>query len=578
MLGGLGLSNNQQNVENEIGILTSFSLSYRAIQDLDFEISYFVDEGLISKELYRSAPFEVIMDTSEAQAVGLKYEVDILSKSEYSLYAEGELVRKYNFSSTEYVGGEIEKVKWSGKFRFGEVVSSDYGQFKIILTDKFDPEEDFDANYFFRFNDYLSLTRQYRGFEIEPIKREASILEIKLKNNSTSKAVNFLNKLTEVYLKRGLEIKNLIASNTINFIDGQLAIISDTLIAAETDLQNFQSENEVMDMSFQAQQVFAYIEDLQKQKAEMVVKSKYYNNLENYIEKNSENINQLVAPSAMGIEDPVLNALVGQLIELYSKKSEALLTGTEVNPTVISLSTQIRSTQNAILGNIGNIIDNSNEVLADIDRRINEVTARASYLPTTQRELINFQRQFDIANNIYTYLLEKRSEAQITKASNLPDNEIIDKARTELGVAVFPKKTLNYLIALILGLIFPVVYILGKDYFNDAIIEKKDVENVTKFPIIGQLLHSTKETQLVVLESPKSSISEAFRSLRTNIQYLAKGKEKITLMVTADMVSAGKTYVSINMASIYAQYGKKTVLLGFDLRKPKIYQDFGTFK
>ncbi|MBT4466765.1 MAG: hypothetical protein HOC97_00380, partial [Lentimicrobiaceae bacterium] len=426
MLGGLGLSNNQQNVENEIGILTSFSLSYRAIKDLDFEISYFIDEGLISTELYHTSPFEVIMDTSIPQTVGQKFNVRILSSSEYSIELNGELLNKYDFSTKENVGDAVESGKWKGTFRFGELIENEYGSFKIILNDRFDSEKDFESSYYFIFNDYLSLTKRFRGFEIEPINREASILQIKLENNNTKKAVNFLNMLTKVYLQRGLDQKNMIASNTIRFIDGQLDVISDTLRAAETDLQTFQSDNEVMDLSFQAQQVFTYIEELQKQKAEMVVKSKYYNNLRNYIQKNSQDIDQLVAPSAMGIDDPVLNALVGQLIELYSKKSELLLTGTDRNPSVISINTQIRSTQNAILGNIGNIIENSNEVLADIDNRIDKITRKASNLPVTQRELINFQRQFDIANNIYTYLLEKRSEAQITKASNLPDNEIID--------------------------------------------------------------------------------------------------------------------------------------------------------
>ncbi|NQU35784.1 MAG: hypothetical protein HQ521_21355, partial [Bacteroidetes bacterium] len=402
MLGGLGLSNNQQNVENEIGILTSFSLSYRAIHELDFEIAYFSDDGLINKEMYQTAPFEVIIDTSVAQAVGLKFNLKFLNSSEYTIEAEGELIRKYNFSKSKWDDSELEKVKWNKTYRFGEFVENEYVSFKIILTDKFELERDLDASYYFIFNDYLSLTAAFRGFEIEPINREASILEIKLKNNNTKKAVNFLNMLTSVYLQRSLDQKNQIASNTIQFIDNQLGVIADTLTAAENDLQTFQSANEVMDMSFQTQQVFEYIQDLQKEKAVLEVKSRYYNNLKNYIQKNSEKIDQLVAPSAMGIEDPVLNALVGQLIELFSKKAETLLYSTEKSPSIISINTQIRSTQSAILGNIGNIIDNSDEMLTDINSRIEKITKRASFLPVTQRELISFQRQFDIANNIYT--------------------------------------------------------------------------------------------------------------------------------------------------------------------------------
>ena len=140
---------------------------------------------------------------------------------------------------------------------------------------------------------------------------------------------------------------------------------------------------------------------------------------------------------------------------------------------------------------------------------------------------------------------------------------------------MFPKKSLNYIIALILGIILPIIYILGKDYFNDKIMEREDVEKITKFPIIGHIIHSDKTSKVVVIESPKSSIAESFRSVRTNLQYLLQGKEKQMILVTSDMVSAGKTFVSINLASIFALYGKKTLLMGFDLRKPKIYQDFG---
>ena len=144
--------------------------------------------------------------------------------------------------------------------------------------------------------------------------------------------------LTTEYLGQSLEKKNMIVENTIRFIDNQLGIISDTLKSAEMDLQNFQSSREVMDLDFQAQQVYELLADMQKQKAELIVKSKYYQNLKNYIQKNSESIDELVAPSAMGIEDPVLNALVGELITLYNEKANTLLFSTERSPKVIGLN------------------------------------------------------------------------------------------------------------------------------------------------------------------------------------------------------------------------------------------------
>ncbi|MCK4287838.1 MAG: polysaccharide biosynthesis tyrosine autokinase, partial [Bacteroidales bacterium] len=261
--------------------------------------------------------------------------------------------------------------------------------------------------------------------------------------------------------------------------------------------------------------------------------------------------------------------------QLYNTRTELLFTSTEKNPIVLSLEKQIQNTKKALIENINNIINTSTIAINDINRRISELSDRINRLPKTQRNLISIQRKFKLNDAIYTYLLERRSEAQITKASNITDNEIIDKARTSGQTPVYPKKSLNYIIAIILGLVFPVIYILGKDYFNDKIIERKDVENITNLPIIGHIIHSAKESNIVVAKSPKSSISESFRSIRTNLQYITKGKEKQVVLITSDMVAAGKTFVAINLASIFAQYDKKTLLIGFDLRKPKIYQDFG---
>ena len=157
----------------------------------------------------------------------------------------------------------------------------------------------------------------------------------------------------------------------------------------------------------------------------------------------------------------------------------------------------------------------------------------------------------------------------------LPDNEVIDEAEIDKLQPVFPKKTLNYTIALLLGLVFPVVYVLGKDYLNDKIIDKKELESLTSIPVIGHIIHNNKESSIVVAEYPKSSIAESFRSVRTNLGYFSSEKEKQVILITSTMPSEGKTFISINLASIFALYGKKTLLVGYDLRKPKIYQDFG---
>jgi len=285
---GIGLSNNQQNVENEIGKLTSFSLSYRAIKKLDFEISYFLEEGLMKTELYHEAPFTVVFDTAVPQAVALNYTMKILNSNEYIIEAQGELIKKYIFSKSKFLEDTVlNKIEIRETHQFGEPVDNGFNTFKVILNDKFDMEKDLDNTYGFTFNDYFSLTKLFRDFKIEPINREASILEITFQGKNVKKDVNFLNTLTREYLEQSLEKKNQIAENTIRFIDSQLGVISDSLNSAQLALQKFRSANEVMDISFQSQQLFEYLNDLQKQKAELMVKANYYQNLKNYIIKNS---------------------------------------------------------------------------------------------------------------------------------------------------------------------------------------------------------------------------------------------------------------------------------------------------
>ena len=454
-------------------------------------------------------------------------------------------------------------------------MQSNLYSFKIELTEYYNPQLFNDQNFYFVFSEIDKLTKQFQSFEIEPIKDESSIIRISLKANNVQKSIDFLNKMTEVYLRRNLDQKNRVADNTILFIDSQLNEITDSLNLAEQNLQDFRSSKQIMNLDLQANQVFEQLKGFENEKAQLDMKAQYYKTLQQYIFDNKDLENVLIIPATMGIDDPLLTQLTSELSGYYAEREEMLYYSKPGNPMVEAIERKIELTESTLLENINNIIKTSNITVRDINRRIEVLEEKINQLPATQRELLGIERKFRLSDNMYNYLQQKRSEAQITKASNEPDNEIIDIARGLGGSPVFPKKSLNYMIALILGLVLPVVYILGKDYFNDKIVERKDVESITKFPIIGHIIHSNRDTQAVVAESPKSSISESFRSIRTNIQFLSKGKEKQTVLITSDMVSAGKTFCAINLASIFALYGKKTLLIGFDLRKPKIYRDFG---
>nr|MBC8488976.1 hypothetical protein [Bacteroidota bacterium] len=531
---GFGFRGNQQNVVNEIWKLKSYTLVNQAVRELNMELSYFKEDNFITSELYKDSPFKVVFDTLHLQPVNVKFKLSILSNKNYTLEAEGNEAKLYDYEKFEIYKDENPTkqvmISIDSTFAFGQYIYNDSYRFKIVLNKQYNPEIHNNKNYYFVFNDVDQLTMRFRSFEIEPIEEEASILKINLKGNNIEKSVDFLNKLTEVYLRRNLDQKNRAAENTIVFIDSQLKEISDSLNLAEQNLQDFRTTRQVMDLDFQAAQVFEQLKELESEKAHLGLKSKYYKILRDYIKENKDLDDVLIIPTTMGIEDPLLNQLSSELSKLYAEKEEKLYFSKSSNPMIQSLNKKIELTEATLLENINNIINSSNMAIRDINEQISALETRISQLPAMQRQYLGIERKFKLSDEMYTYLQERRSEAQITKASNEPDNEIIDIARSLGSSPVYPKKSMNYMIAIVLGLVLPIVYIMGKDYFNDKIIERKDVEKITDFPILGHIIHSNKDTQAVVAESPKSSIAESFRSVRTNLQFITKGEEKQTIL------------------------------------------------
>ena len=565
------------NVDNEMAVLRSYMLAERALKHIDMDVSYYVKGRVATTELYRDNPIMVEIDYSKPQMVGLTYEVKMLDDSCFSIKAKGKNKRYYDFKREEFVGELQSEVSFEGTYRFGDTIINGYNAFRVVPSYYLDQDDLNKFKYMFRFNDKISQVKMMGDYSIAPISKQSSVIQLTIKGNNAKKITDFLNQLCVEYIKRDLEMKNQVQENTIRFIDNQLGGIQDSLSKAEVDIQVFQQGNDFMNLDAQATQLFNYLKEQEKRRAELELNLKYYNNIKTYLQDNIDDLDKLVAPSAVGIQDPILNTTVNKLVELFQTKSTQLLTSTEKNPIVKTIDEQIIQTKKVLLENINNLINNANLTINEINNNIAKLDEQVKELPLAQRRYLGYTRKFTYSENIYNFLMEKRSEAQILKASNTPDNQIIDVANVLLAKKVAPNNMANYLIAIIIGLAIPVAYILLLDFFNTKILERKDIEKVCKFPIIGQIpqIDSTKNTKMMVIESPKSSASESFRSIRTNIDYIIQGNDKCTVMVTGDMSSVGKTYISINMASIYALYGKKTVLVGFDLRKPRLYQEFG---
>ena len=582
MMQGIGLFQGNQDIENEMQILKSFSVVNKAIKSLNLEVSYYLEEPVIPKldipftldvELYKASPLSIIIDQTHPQAVGTHFYIDPLSDTTFRISVNSESAYLFDFGKDRGVG-TIDSLNFAGKYKFGDPVSNKYFKFTVLLKRSINPEELEGGRLFFTLNHLNYMTLGYMNrLNVETVSQNSSFVNITLKGSNPAKVTDFLNALTKVYLEQNLEKKNRIALNTINFIDSQIQDVADSLTYTENKLQSFRSSHQVMDLNFQGQKIYEQMNQLQDQLSVLKMQKQYYEYIKKYFKEN-EDVNDLAAPSAMNIDDVQLNSLINQLMELNSERNNIVKGSAKKNLFLKNINTQIENLKTTILENI-NYSNNQLDIqIQEINSRMSDLNKEISRMPRTERELFGIERKFKLNDAIYTFLLQKKAEAQIARASNAPDYEVIDEAKFFMATQVAPRTNLNFLIALFIGLLIPLAYILARDFFNNKLVEPKDVEALTDLPIIGNILNNKMRSDTVIKDYPKSPIADSFRAVRTNLNFFAKGKEKLTILVTSSISGDGKSFCATNLASVYALFGKKTLLIGFDLRKPGLHLDF----
>jgi capsular exopolysaccharide synthesis family protein len=558
---GAGLFQSRQNLNNEIGILRSFALNKRVIDSLpEFRFVY-VGVGrrnIAESRIYKNSPFVVIPVDSVPQS-GNKISLKILSEEKYEL---------------EINGG----VRYKAEKKFGERFDQYGFNFIIELSnpDTYIYDSESSNKYLFWFPSTIRLANQYRSRLItQPISEEASVLTLSLTGPVAAQEADYLNKLMELYIQQGVELKQVTADSTIAFIDRQVAVIDDSLIMAEKELMRFRDNNRLIDLSREGSMIQTKLEEYESEKTRTNLQLRYYEYLRNYLLDRS-NIHDLVSPSAMGVIDPQLIRLVQEMAVLQQQKRHMLMNLQQNTAPLELLELSLQRTRDALREIVEGGTKTLTSTLEDINRRITDVEYSISLLPATEREFIRIQRKFDINNTVYTYLLEKRAEAGIAKASTVSDNRIIDRAFAFNSSQVSPLIRRNYMIAFILGLFFPVGGILLIDYLNNRIMDKKDVEKGTRAPVIGYISHNAAKSELPVHEKPGSTLAESFRAVRTNLRFFTKEISCPVIAISSTISAEGKTFISINLATIIASLGKRVLLVGLDLRKPRIHRVLGS--
>jgi len=560
---GTNAFKSEQNLKNEIGILRSFKVNYKVMQKLrDFHIVYIKvgRRGIVESRMYKTSPFKVVYDSLNMQRLGVPVKIELLSPDSYRLDINGQT----DFSKTLSAGE-----------RFNEM-----GFDFIILPNstKFPIEPEGSNKYYFYFVSPFSLANQYRAkLSISPIEEEATLVTLSVTGSVVEQECEYLNMLMDEYVQQGLDVKNATAEKTIEFIDSQIGSISDSLRKVESNLENFRLSNRLVDLSTEGTYIQNRLQNYENELNALILQKQYYGYLDEYIRSKNET-GDIVSPGAMGVENSSLERFVTELASLQQQKTKMIVNISADLPAVTVIDNGIKEVKALIAENITNSMKSINNAIIDVEKRISLVEAEMNKLPGTERRLINIQREFDLNNTVYNYLLEKRAEAGIAKASTVSDNRVIDRAEPFNASVIGPKSRQNYSMGLIFGLFIPALLILVIDYLNNKIIDKKDVEKKTTVPIIGFISHNNLQTEIPVARKPGSTLAESFRAIRTSLKYFIKESDCPVISVSSTISGEGKTFISINLATIISLNGKKVLLAGLDLRKPRIHKIFGIDK
>ena len=553
LLLGFGLPGGMQNIENQIIILKSRALIERTLKELPFEIEYTYKTIRNQLPLYPETPVRITSDEG----------IPLPKDREFSISYLGNKMFKLECEADDFPLGKTAS--------FGETIEIPGGSFRIECKD----ETWFSSNniqkVYFKIHSRISLVNSFiKRINVEMVSREGSTLRISLEGTNRAKDEDFLNKLIEDFQAISLDKKNTEADRRIQFIDGQLVGISDSLSMTENRLQQFRSSHRVMDLSAQGQSIIGQVTLLENERARLSLEANYYDYLADYLAKDV--VGELpIIPITMGITDPVLTSLVQDLAEQQGQLSTR--GAGEKNPLQKNLEQRVRNTKDALRETLNGLRRANSLARSENQEQINRANSQASALPVTERQLLGIERKFKLNDELYTFLLETRAEQEMQKASNKSDSEVIDPADDRFSSKISPDKIKLNLIALILGLVIPLI-IISLNFLLNKRLKDEDLRKMTDMPVVGNIPHNEEKENTVVFDHPNSGIAEAFRLLRSRMQFLTKEALSPVILVTSSMPSDGKTFTAINLASVYSLLGKKTVLLGFDLRKPKIFQDF----
>lgn len=559
-----GFVSSSGNIENEIEVLTSRTLAREVVSSLGLFVTYMDEDRFPKRELYRTSPVLVSLTPQEADKLPQPMEVGMI------LQPSGVMDVQIKVGEKEYQK-RFEKLPAVFPTNEGTVAFfANNDTLSPIRPESVTKERHITAY----INRPFSVAKGYAGsLSITPTSKATSVVTVSLNNSNTQRGKDYIDKLLEVYNINANNDKNEVAQRTAEFIDERIGIISKELGNTERDLENFKRGAGITDLTSEAQIALAGNAEYEKKRVENQTQINLVMDLQRYLQGTEYE----VLPSNVGLQDAGVAGAIDRYNEMVSERNRLLRTSTESNPAIVNLNASIR----AMRGNIQTTLDATLKGLeitrADLAREASRYSRRISDAPTQERQFVSIARQQEIKSGLYLMLLQKREENAIVLAAIANNAKIIDEAQAD-GAPISPKRMTIYLAALVFGIGIPVgiIYLIGLTKFK--IEGRADVEKLTSLPVIGDIpLADEKNGSIAVFENQNNLMSETFRNVRTNLQFMLENGKNV-ILVTSTISGEGKSFISANLAISLSLLGKKVVIVGLDIRKPGLNKVFNISK
>lgn len=555
-----GFVSSSSNVDNEIEVLRSKSLAREVVNNLGLFVTYMDEDEFPSKELYHTSPVLVSLTHQEADKLPGRMEINMI------LQPTGALGVQITVGEKEY---RKQFDKLPAVFPTDEGTVAFFANNDTLSAVR--PENITKERHITAFiNRPFSVLKEYvNSLSIAPTSKTTSVVVISLENTNTRRGRDYINKLLEMYNINANNDKNEVAQKTAEFIDERIGIISKELGSTEQDLENFKRSAGITDLSSEAQIALTGNAEYEKKRVENQTQINLVMDLQRYMKGNEYE----VLPSNIGLQDAASAGAIDRYNQMLVERKRLLRTSTENNPTIINLDTSIRAMRTNVQATLDATLKGLQITKEDLAREASRYSRRINDAPTQERQFVSIARQQEIKSGLYLMLLQKREENAITLAATANNAKIIDEALADDN-PISPKKTIVYLVALVLGVGLPVgvIYLIGLTKFK--IEGRADVEKLTSLPVVGDVpLADEKTGSIAVFENQNNLMSETFRNVRTNLQFMLENGKNV-ILVTSTISGEGKSFISANLAISLSLLGKKVVIVGLDIRKPGLNKVF----